>query len=736
MNRTLLVMAAILLLPAVAGSAASVKRTADRIEIRLDNGITMEGVLSGKQFKGIGRVRLQDVVLKSADVLQRPQVEVAGRRPYEGGDLAWGQDPLAVPAGEKIKEVGGAGDYSKCELVSARAEGANVIIVTKITDDKTGLADELAWEIAPHEATIKGVRFVGLGYTYRFKSDTTPLFAIQDTFSWGLGGTIENAWILESGHAQSYQVKKKLTTAGDLIVRQCRDPAYEEYPKLYNLSNTTPLTNYTHFDFRFQYGDHGLLFAHNKYPVYGVRRIMKPAGNPQITYQHRYRFSRERIAETPEMIVLFAPELKSPTPLGVEDWHGIVYDYVHRKRCEFYGVEPTPKLTVAAKAYMNLHWFNGIQANQSYLDTLAEWGFQAIWWKGWEDNHDNRLLGSIDYTHNLRPGVRFGGEDAVKEFCDYAHKLGIKVICWCPTFYIGGRSLHAAQHPEWLMRTADGQYHQKRFYSSAGHVKSYGTYTELVVFDLNSGYREHFLKSYRHLRELGIDGVWMDSYPNNTIDCVHHRAPDWPVYDISGIFSMTAELMKMGFWVGYEGSGPLGIPCAGSVQPIIDDRLFGYQRIYGWQKLFWARRYLTEDQVKDNFYYKSCANKSPCGIVAGSDANAPIHKDCPRKLADWIIQANKDWQQVWRYMQYRHLIPNDRDPEEEKAVEWTNDGEQTRVLWSYEPFDYTVPTGFSVRDVTADKPVAIRNGKLRTEAWHTYLLRRQTADDGRRKPEG
>ena len=272
------------------------------------------------------------------------------------------------------------------------------------------------------------------------------------------------------------------------------------------------------------------------------------------------------------------------------------------------------------------------------------------------------------------------------------------------------------------MRTADGLYHQKRFYSSAANVKSYGAYTELVVYALNSGYQDDFVKIYRHLRELGIDGVWMDSYPNNTIDCVNHFAADRPEYDIRGIFEMTAALMKMGMWVGYEGAGPLGVPCGGSVQPVISDGMFAYHRVYGAQRFFWARRFVKEEELTDNFYYKSCANKIPAAIIAGPGPE-PIHKQCPRKLGDWIVRANLDYKAVYPYMQYRHLIAKDDDPEEEKAVEWTTDGGATIVLWSYEPFDYAVPGGYEVQDVTAGKKVAA--GTLRTEAWHTYLMKNQ-----------
>jgi len=700
-----------------------VTRAGAGLDIRLDNGIRMEGILDGEEFKGIGRVWSGDTLLKTGDVVQFPQIELAAGRTYSGDALAWGKDPLAEPKADEKTKPDRAPDYSRCELVSATARGEKVMIVTTLTGPKTGEGDTLVWEIAPHGATIKGVRFKGLVYTYRFKSRRNRLFSLEDTFSWGPGGTVENMWTLESGHAQSYMVKKKLSVEGDLIYRECRDPAYKKYPKMYDLSRGAPLANYTHFDFRFQYGDHGLIFAYDTYPIYGTKRILKPKGSGHITYQHRYMFGGERTAETPGMIVLFTPTLKQPAPLEVEDWHGIIYDYVHQRRCEYYGVEAPRMYTMAAKSYLNIHGPNGIEGNKRYLDRFAEWGFQAIWWKGWEDNHDSRRLGSIDYMHNLRAGVGSGGEDAVKDFCDHAHGLGLKVMCWAPTFYTGGRSLYAGQHPEWLMRDRDGLYQQKRFYSSAGNVKSYGTYTELVVYDLSSGYRDHFLKSYRHLRELGIDGVWFDSYPNNTIDNVHFRAPDQPVYDISPIFEMTAELMKMGMWVGYEGSGPLGVPCGGSVQPIIDKRLFGYQRIYGWQKLFWARRYLKEDEVKDNYYYKSCANRSPAAIVAGTGAK-PIHPKCPERLGNWIVQANKDYKAAYPHMQYRHLIPRNDDPEEEKAVEWTNDGGATKVLWSYEPFDYPVPGRATVADVSAGKRVRVAGGKIRTEAWHTYFIER------------
>ena len=590
-----------------------------------------------------------------------------------------------------------------------------------MTDIKTGLTDELSWDIQPRTAVINGVHFAGFGYVYRFKSEKNPLMSIQDVFSWAPGGTIENDWILESGHAHSYMVKKKLTVAGDLEWKECKDPAYNVYPQLYDLRYPSVLFNYTHFDFRFQYGDNGLIFAYNDHPVYGIRTILKPAGSPAIRYAHRYMYSWENAAETPEMIVLFSPDLRQPTPLGVEDWHGIIYDYVHNKRCEYYGVKPPEMLTMAAKGWMYLYGPNDIQGNERYLDKFSAWGFQAIWWKGWEDNHDDRRLGSIDCLMNLRPGAAFGGEDATREFCDYAHKLGMKVMCWGPTFYTGGRSFIAAQHKDWLLRDSDGEYHQKRFYSSAENVKSYGAYSELIVYNPRSGYREAFLKIYQHLRDLGIDGAWMDSYPNNTIDCVGYLSADHPVYDISSAFKLTAEMMKMGLWIGYEGSGPLGIPAGGSVSPIIDNRLFGYQRIYGWQKLFWARGYVPENELTRNYYYMSCANKSPAAIVA-SAADKPIDPTCPQKLADWIIQANKDYKAAYPTMQYRHMLPSATDADQEKAVEWTNDENKVMSLWAYDSFEYAVPPGRRVTDVTSGRPVEAAGGKFVTEPWHTYLL--------------
>ena len=181
-------------------------------------------------------------------------------------------------------------------------------------------------------------------------------------------------------------------------------------------------------------------------------------------------------------------------------------------------------------------------------------------------------------------------------------------------------------------------------------------------------------------------------------------------------------LLKEGLAIYYEGAGPLGIPGAGTVSPIPDDRLFGYQRIHGWQKLFWARSYVSEAEVKTNFYYMSCANKIPCALAIEPNDIRPISPKCPEQLGRWVVKANRDYAKVYPYMQYRHLLPSADDSDREIGVEWTSDKGKRVALFSYGEFPYPVPAGAKVLDVTEDRAVTPDDNHLQTKPWHTYLI--------------
>ena len=46
------------------------------------------------------------------------------------------------------------------------------------------------------------------------------------------------------------------------------------------------------------------------------------------------------------------------------------------------------------------------------------------------------------------------------------------------------------------------------------------------------------------------------------------------------------------------------------------------------------------------------------------------------------------------------------------------------MLFSYEPFAHPVRAGARVTDVTTGGAAEVRDGRLMTEAWHTYVVDR------------
>lgn len=675
---TILAVAASLLLPSCTLAKPRVERTDKALTIRFDNGIKIEvQFLASGNLRGIGRIWCKDTLLKTADVPARALVETAET------------------------------DYVACKLTRTETKGDTVVLHTELLTDKGPTGDTLKWVFRPHRATIRNAAFEGFGYAYEFASEKIRVNAILDISSWAPGGTLRDTWAMESGDSISNTFKVTLR----------KDRGFNLMPASMFCS--------THFCFRFLYGPGGLLFTYLAYPSPGMKWLDKNTGDDYATYYHLHRYSRPTSAKTPEKIVLFAPSVNNPTTLRVEDWHGTVYDYVHAKHCAHYGAKPPPVYTTCIKSWQYCCWHDAAIGNRGYIDTAKKWGFQAIWQKGWLDASTNRRAGYIDCLRNYRVSVNAGGEDMWKDWCDYAEKNGIKIIAWMPTCWMGGENWGFIRNPDWATREHRGFYEALRFYRKRGYVTGYPYYSEMLVGKAHSGYGDYLLRSYQHLVDMGVDGVWMDSYAHNAESEVFDENSEFPAKHFKRLHEIQGALLRRGVQVQYEGSGALGITGAGSVQPIIDNRLHGYRRVYGWAKLYWARRFLKENEVTDvNYYYKSCANRIPCGIVtSGSSTLAkPIHPQCPRKLGDWIVQANKDYKVVYDYMQYRTLIPSDADPEEEKAVQWTTDDGKTIVLWSYEPFDYDVPKGLSVKDVTAGRTVSSRNGNIRTEAWHTYLV--------------
>jgi hypothetical protein len=94
-------------------------------------------------------------------------------------------------------------------------------------------------------------------------------------------------------------------------------------------------------------------------------------------------------------------------------------------------------------------------------------------------------------------------------------------------------------------------------------------------------------------------------------------------------------------------------------------------------------------------------------------------------LREQVRRANLDWAAVQDLMVHRHLIAAADDPWQDVGVEWAKPGNPARALFSYGEFDYSLPPGAQVTDVTEGKGVPC-SGRLRTTCCHTYRIEQAT----------
>ncbi|GAI80940.1 unnamed protein product, partial [marine sediment metagenome] len=124
-----------------------------------------------------------------------------------------------------------------------------------------------------------------------------------------------------------------------------------------------------------------------------------------------------------------------------------------------------------------------------------------------------------------------------------------------------------------------------------------------------------------------------------------------------------------------------------------------------------------------NYYYRWIANKGfamlPIRYVNWTYEYKSL--DQFPELQEQVRRTNLDWAAVQDLMVQRHLIAATDDPWKDVGVEWTKPGQTARALFSYGEFDYQLPAGARVTDVTEGRTIET-SGILKTKSCHTYRI--------------
>jgi hypothetical protein len=303
-----------------------------------------------------------------------------------------------------------------------------------------------------------------------------------------------------------------------------------------------------------------------------------------------------------------------------------------------------------------------------------------------------KALPSITYdsrcgTLDVEVSPRYGGRAAFRRFCDQAHAAGVEVYCWYPAFHLSNFSAYLTQHPDWVLRKADG--------SAFTHV-----YFHISAISARLEVQEHFLRRLAELREeCRFDGLWLDSFngmPFMSMDFYRRQGVD----QTSEAIDMIRRLQELGIHVINEGFSPFGARGDGETSFFI-----GQEDMAVETSLF--TYFSSNPRVLDgDTYFRFLAHKAPLTLAA---EHVPAHRRAE------LARLNGAFTQVVALMQYRQHLAADQ------GVVWLSAG-VVRVVFAYRHGALRLSHAAGVQDLIADR-VASREGDATVlEAGHIYRV--------------
>jgi hypothetical protein len=201
----------------------------------------------------------------------------------------------------------------------------------------------------------------------------------------------------------------------------------------------------------------------------------------------------------------------------------------------------------------------------------------------------------------------------------------------------------------------------------------------------------------------------MDSYESGQwVDCEHNQM----VGQAEAFLPWHAAIEKLGYTTYCEG-GPFGVgfySTGGWLPPEEFSRLRVetlYKRALYLQQGTHSQtlaRFLADPEGR--YYYRMLANMCVPLLDLGTF-------DRPEDI-EYVGQCNRDYNAVCDLMEKRRLLG-------ERGVEWR--GDRGRAVFAFREFDYPIPVGWHVQDVTTGQAVEVSSGgRVRLKPWHTYRL--------------
>lgn len=584
-------------------SRPAVRVLADRVAVSLANGLKLDMKLAGGEILGLGRVRL-------------------GVLPLRGDQ-----------AGRLFVHTAEGGHFVRCRLLRARLAGDSAVVEGQLSSAQ-GPSAKLTWTFSPAHASLGGAAYDGLRITTRYDAAGTPAppatWADQmlEQFTWELGGAGPGLRISRQTHGAwpaSFAVKPLTATGYTWMdsrygARQCFD--YQEGP------------------------EGSLIILYD--PPGAINSSLYTANPDGLLYYRDHSYGP--LAPTMQV----SKVILAGKPHGPDAW-AAAFDYAGNLARRHYGLreeQALPTVNYSTLCYMALAGAFAKVAEK--LPRFAELGFKRVYIGPVEENDGNMATGSACAPWRVEIAAKLGGETELKRLCDAAHELGLQIIAWHATSHLSDKSPLLREHPDWAMRDADGK-----------PIKC--GYGDITGVSLLSPYGAYAVDQWRGIRQrTGLDGLWLDSYPNFGYGAVDYSRPDH-LPQADRLCRLQAELQKLGLVLLIEGLGPFGLTSNG-----LDPETYAN----GLESYAYKTSYYSDVNSKfwpqlDYFRF----------LASGSCPFAPYDfLDQDPALAARVKRANLDYVAALPWMKQRHVLADGR------GIEWRGERGLERVIFAFQSF--------------------------------------------------
>jgi hypothetical protein len=622
-------------------------------DLRLDGGVAIELVTDDAgNYLGLGGISIGGVKVCAPRPPMRPLLELANGRTH---------------ASAKIIEV---------------REGNPTVVTIRLAATEGDTTDELRLLLRPAVEEIAGRSYAGFAYRYEVSCPDTRPMRVIDLTHWELNGRSDRLYMVPP---------HRLSSEDPLYVR--RQPEFLRTPSFY-----------------FQGGRLGCLVIAYEFDEEApliYTGMDKLTGRGPTQFVDEVYLTGAEDPHTPWRQVMLCPKA-GLEGLQFADEQALCQDHFTAKVRAHFGIPPEPTRRLCVRACEHVQKGSTYETYDdvaTMLPEAKELGFERVWpcsiWDNSGAYRDPPRPNLSILTMNISPHA--GGEEALKRLCQAADALGMGIYSWAPSGQLVTDSTFWTSNPEWFPKKKDGE----RYAYSGG---------KLTWTDLNSGYYDYAQEGLRHAREIGVSGLWFDSF-RSVASVINYADPDHPTYNITPAFARMKTLLEdMDFENIYlEGAGPAGI-----------DAYPSRNLVTGGYKDYRAGPYRTHIRpIERNCYYRMLANYSTPLLAMKYTLRTYRYSaltDHP-DLMQQVRYANLAFQATRDYMHRRTLLRAGDDPWRCIGTRWDSEDGATTVYWPYEDVRVRLADGRSAREVVNDEAIATEAELTVLRGERVYLVR-------------